>query len=265
MSLPATGGGLLPEAWQVHLPVFEGPLDLLLQLCKLNRVEVTEIPVATVCDQFHEYLGLMEELNLDVAGDYIYVAALLIHLKSRSLLPRPSTPEGEPEEDPREELVQRLLEYRRIKEAAQAMAEIDGLRRGIWTRHVRPTLPAAGDEEESLDLGEVSLYDLLGALRDALRRYEREHPPALHLDRESFSVRAQFERLLEALDPGTPLDLVADLGRRSCRAEAVAAFLAVLELARLQLVRLHQTTTRDILLYRTTREVAVHELEALDT
>lgn len=264
MSLQAASGSLLPEAWQVHLPVFEGPLDLLLQLCKLNRVEVTEIPVATVCDQFHEYLGLMEELNLDVAGDYIYVAALLIHLKSRSLLPRPATPEGEPEEDPREELVQRLLEYRRIKEAAQAMAEIDGLRRGIWTRHVRPKLPALEDEE-SFDLGEVSLYDLLAALRDALRRYEREHPPPLHLERESFSVRVQFERLLAALDPGTPLDLVADLGRRSCRAEVVAAFLAVLELARLQLVRLHQTATRDILLYRTTRDVAVHELEALDT
>lgn len=263
MSVAATGGGLLPESWQVHLPVFEGPLDLLLQLCKLNRVEVTEIPVTTVCDQFHEYLGLMEELNLDVAGDYIYVAALLIHLKSRSLLPRTVTLEGEPEEDPREELVQRLLEYRRLKEAAQSMAEIHGLRRGIWTRNVRPQLPEP--EEASFDLGEVSLYDLLGALRDALQRYEREHPPALHLERESFSVRAQFERLLEAMDPGTPLDLVADLGRRSCRAEAVATFLAVLELARLHLVRLHQTAARDILLYRTTREVAVHELEALET
>lgn len=263
MSVAAAGGGLLPESWQVHLPIFEGPLDLLLQLCKVNRVEITEIPVATVCDQFHEYLGLMEELNLDVAGDYIYVAALLIHLKSRSLLPRPEAAESEAEEDPREELVQRLLEYRRLKEAAQSMAEIHGLRRGIWTRSARPELPEP-EAEEALDLGEVSLYDLLAALRDTLKRYEREHPPPLHLERESFSVRSQFERLMAAMDPGNPLDLVADLGGRSCRAEAVATFLAVLELARLHLVRLHQTAARDILLYRTTREVAVHELEALD-
>ncbi|MFL6292705.1 MAG: segregation and condensation protein A, partial [Thermoanaerobaculia bacterium] len=93
---------LLPESWKVHLPVFDGPLDLLLHLIKMNRVEITDIPVATICDQFHAYLGLMEELNLDVAGEYIYEAALLIHLKSKMLLPRPAKAEGEPEEDPRQ-------------------------------------------------------------------------------------------------------------------------------------------------------------------
>ena len=101
--------GLLPESWRVHLPVFEGPLDLLLHLIKLNKVEITDIPVATICDQFHAYLQLMEELNLDVAGEYIYEAALLIHLKSKMLLPRPVKAPGEPEEDPRQELVERLL------------------------------------------------------------------------------------------------------------------------------------------------------------
>ena len=97
----------LPADWRVDLPTFAGPLDLLLHLVRINEVQITEIPVARVCDQFHEYLGLMEELNLDIAAEYLYEAALLIHLKSRMLLPRP--PAGSAEEDPRQEPELRLL------------------------------------------------------------------------------------------------------------------------------------------------------------
>jgi segregation and condensation protein A len=253
----------LPAAWRVHLPIFEGPLDLLLHLIKLNRVEITDIPVATICDQFHAYLGLMEELNLDIAGEYIYEAALLIHLKSKMLLPRPPKAEGEPEEDPRQELVERLLEYRRLKEIAQSFAEVDRLRMGIWTRRPQPLPAAPVDEEEQVDLGEVSLFDLMGALKQALQRYEKEHPPPLQLTGEEYSVRGQFDRLLSILDAGRPFDLVIDLKERSCRAEAIAVFLAVLELARLNLVRIHQTESGDILLFRTTRELGETELEAI--
>lgn len=255
-------GALLPEQWRVQLPVFEGPLDLLLHLIKVNRVEITDIPVATICDQFHAYLGLMEELNLDVAGEYIYEAALLIHLKSKMLLPRPATAPGEPEEDPRQDLVERLLEYRRLKEAAQSLAEVDRLRVGVWKRRPQPLALAAPVEEE-LDLGEVSLFDLLAALRQAMHRYDREHPPPLQVSGERYSVREQFDRLLGELDAGRPFDLVADLRRRSCRAEAIATFLAVLELARLNLIRLHQTGSGEVLVYRTTRELAAEEREAI--
>jgi segregation and condensation protein A len=257
------GGSLLPEAWRVQLPIFEGPLDLLLHLIKINKVEITDIPVATICDQFHAYLGLMEELNLDIAGEYIYEAAVLIHLKSKMLLPRPAKAEGEPEEDPRQELVDRLLEYRRLKEVAQSFAEVDRLRMGIWTRKPQP-LPAAPEEDDqAIDLGEVSLFDLLSALKTALLRYDREHPPPLQLSGEVYSVRGQFDRLLGELDAGRPYDLVTDLKTRSCRAEAIATFLAVLELARLNLVRVHQTESGDILLYRTTRELGAEEREAI--
>jgi segregation and condensation protein A len=253
----------LPESWQVHLPIFDGPLDLLLHLIKLNRVEITDIPVATICDQFHAYLQLMEVLNLDVAGEYIYEAALLIHLKSKMLLPRPPKAEGEPEEDPRQELVDRLLEYRRLKEVAQSFAEVDRLRMGIWTRKPQP-LPALPEEEEpTIDLGEVSLFDLLGALKTALVRYDREHPPPIQLSLEAYSVRGQFDRLLGFLDAGHPYDLIADLKERTCRAEAIATFLAVLELARLNLIRVHQTESGDILLYRTTRELGDLDREAI--
>lgn len=257
------GGSLLPEAWRIQLPVFEGPLDLLLHLIKINKVEITDIPVATVCDQFHAYLGLMEELNLDIAGEYIYEAALLIHIKSKMLLPRPPRAEGEPEEDPRQELVDRLLEYRRLKEVAQSFAEVDRLRAGIWTRRPQPLPQAPEEEEQEVDLGEVSLFDLLGALKGALLRYEKEHPPPLQLTLEAFSVRGQFDRLMAELDAGRPFDLLMDLKSRSCRSEAIAAFLAVLELARLNLVRVHQTESGDIILYRTTRELGDHERETI--
>jgi segregation and condensation protein A len=256
-------GDLLPASWRVQLPAFEGPLDLLLHLIRVNQVEITDIPVATICDQFHAYLQLMEELNLDIAGEYIYEAALLIHLKSKLLLPRPVVRDGEPEEDPRQELVARLLEYRRLKEAAQSLAEVDRLRGGVWTRRPQPLPEAPPAEEKAVDLGEVSLFDLLSALRQALQRYDREHPPALVVSAEAYSVRDQFDRLLAALDAGRPFDLVADLRRRSCRAEAIAAFLAVLELARLNLIRVHQTESGEILVYRTTRELGSEEREAI--
>jgi segregation and condensation protein A len=263
--LPERGApaALLPEAWRVHLPIFEGPLDLLLHLIKINKVEITDIPVAVICDQFHAYLALAEELNLDIAGEYIYEAALLIHIKSKMLLPRPAKSGAEPEEDPRQELVERLLEYRRLKEVAQSFAEVDRLRMGIWTRKPQPLPKADPAEEEEIDLGEVSLFDLLAALKTALVRYEREHPPPLQLSGEEYSVRGQFDRLLGELDAGRPFDLIHDLRHRTCRAEAIAAFLAVLELARLNLVRVHQTEAGDILLYRTTRELGMLDMEAI--
>jgi segregation and condensation protein A len=251
---------VLPKEWRVQLPVFEGPLDLLLHLVRINEVEITDIPVALVCDQFHEYLSLMEELNLDIAADYVYEAALLIHLKSKMLLPRPRTEDGA-EEDPREDLVARLLEYQRLKEAAQSLAEIHSVRRGVL---VRPPERIDGSEEEGIDLGEVSLFDLLGAFRRVLDRYDLEHPPPLLVRGESFSIRGQFDRFLAALERRRkPLDLLADLRSLSCRGEAVAAFLALLELVRLSLVRLHQTEAGEILLYRTDRQVELHELEEL--
>ncbi len=260
MSAAVERPALLPEAWRVHLPVFDGPLDLLLHLVKINKVELADIPVARVCDQFHEYLMLMEELNLDIAGEFIYEAAMLIHLKTKMLLPRPTAADGAAAEDPRDELVRRLVEYQRIKEVAQSFAEVDRMRAGIFTRPATaPEKPA----DEGFDLGEVSLFDLVAAFREALGRYDREHPPAYHLRPEVFSVRAQFDRLLAILDAGRPYELLDDLRVLSCRAEAVAAFLAVLELARLNLVRLHQTEKGDIVLYRTTRRLSEEEREGV--
>ncbi len=264
MASPLPPTGTLPETWRVRLPDFEGPLDLLLHLIKINQVEIVDIPVAIICDQFHAYLELMEELNLDVAGDYIYMAAYLIHLKSKLLLPNPRTLDGEEvSDDPRQDLVERLLEYQRLKDAAQTLAEVDSLRRGMWSRRSDELRRIAKEDTPELDLSEVSLFDLLRTFKQVLERFEKEHPEPLLLPGEVFTLRQQIERLLETLRAGRPFDLVDDLRCLSCRREAIAAFLAVLEMARLSLVRLHQTAKGAILLYRTTRDLDATELEAI--
>ena len=209
----------------------------------------------------------MEELNLDVAGEYIYEAALLIHLKSKMLLPRPRREDGsEIEDDPRQELVERLLEYRRLKEVAQSLAEVDRLRQGIWTREApdaRPR-PARRRRRRAGPRRRLALRPAGGAQGGARSATTASIPPPYHLGRESFSVRGQLHRLLEVMGRGRPYDLLADLRTRSCRAEAVAAFLAVLELARLNLVRVHQTEGGELLLYRTTRDLTAEEMEAVE-
>ena len=150
-----------------------------------------------------------------------------------------------------------------MKEVAQSFAEVDRMRMGIWTRRPQPLPALPEDEEQQVDLGEVSLFDLLSALKTALVRYDREHPPPIQLTLEAYSVRGQFDRLLAQLEAGQPVDLIADLKERTCRAEAIATFLAVLELARLNLIRVHQTESGDILLYRTTRELGADDREAI--
>jgi len=266
MNLPVMTPGTLPESWKVRLPVFEGPLDLLLELIRINQVEITDIPVALICDQFHEYVHLMEVLNLDIAGEYIYMAAYLIHLKSKMLLPRRRNTAGEVvEEDPRQDLVQRLLEYQRLKEAAQVLAEVDNVRRGMWVRTSDEIKDLAKEEPPELDLSDLSLFDLLRTFKTVLDRFERENPEPMLLQSETFSVRDQLERMLRSLRAGRPYDLLDQLRSLTCRAEAVATFLAVLEMARMLLVRVHQTWTGEgaILLYRTTRELLADELEAI--
>src|SRR5262245_5970519 len=128
-------------AYQVKLPVFEGPLDLLLHLIKEHRVDIYDIPIALITRQYLEYLDLMKELNLSIAGEFLVMAATLVQIKSRMLLPREEQPEStEPEEDPREELVRRLVEYQRFKDAAVELEEREAVWRDVFRREPTPTL-----------------------------------------------------------------------------------------------------------------------------
>jgi segregation and condensation protein A len=226
-----TGERTLPP---IAIAAFAGPFDLLLHLIRVNEVSITDIPIADITEQYTAYLDTMRELDLDIASEYVAMAAELIYIKSRMLLPRPP---GAPEESPLEDLARRLAEYERYKNAAENLHEIDALRAGLWSRP--PTAPPPSPDGETL---EVSLFDLIGAFREVTERYRLAHPPALEIRHQRFSVREKMEELLQRLDENRTLPLLDFLGAMQFRAEAVTAFLATLELIRLGVARAFQQT-----------------------
>ncbi|HEY3057278.1 MAG TPA: segregation/condensation protein A [Thermoanaerobaculia bacterium] len=238
------------SSYNVTVPTFHGPLDLLLHLIKKNEVDVYDIPIALITDQFNEYLDAMEELDLEIAADYIYMAALLIHIKSKMLLPRDETMEEV--EDPRQELVDRLLEYQRFKSVAESFAELDVVRMGMWSRKAT-SLPGADGSE--IDMSEVSLFDLIDAFRTALNRYKISHPQALELQRLVHKVSDKMAELYERLKEKSPIRLQWFLEGRD-RNELIAIFLGMLELVRLGGISLKQADTfGDILVAKTQTEM----------
>ncbi len=238
--VPLPPGAELVQPYPVHLPQFDGPMDLLLHLVRKNEVDLKNIPVLEICRQYHEYLLLMRELDLEVAAEFLYVEALLVHIKSQMVLPR-AEKDAVSVEDPRDELVRRLLEYRKVKAVAETFHEMEVPRLGIWPRpSIRLTAPDA--EPEETDLSEVSLFDLLTCFRGALERYRSTHPPALEIEHARFSIKEKMEEMLLRVPPGaSPAPLSEVFRSLSGRAEAIAVFLAVLELLRLLVVRALQT------------------------
>ena len=230
-------------ACAVRLPIFEGPLDLLLHLIRLNEVDVTDIPIAQIAEQYVEYLGLMQELNLDVAGEYLLMAATLAWIKSRMLLPPNPLEDEEEGVDPRAELVARLLEYQRFKEAAGQLGEHVLLGRDVFpVRGPEPEPPPEAEREI-----EVGLLALLEALRVALRRVKEAH--AHEVSTESITVRDRMLAVMEELRKSDAIEFEALLGLGEgalpSRALIVATFLAVLELTRLAVIRIYQGLDAD--------------------
>jgi segregation and condensation protein A len=221
------------SAYKVTLPSFKGPLDLLLHLIKQNEIDIYDIPIALITDQYNSYLMAMEELDLEVAADYIYMAALLIHIKSKMLLPRDEN--AEQVEDPRAELVNRLLEYQRFKSVAETFAEMDVVRMGVWPR---PPVSHNGEPAE-IDISEVSLFDLIDAFRTALTRYKVNHPQAIELKRTLHKVSDKMAELYARLKERSPIQLQWFIEGRD-RDELIATFLGVLELVRLGGISLQQ-------------------------
>jgi segregation and condensation protein A len=248
-------------AYRVTLPSFEGPLDLLLHLIRKHEIDIYDIPIVLVTDQYNRYLEAMEELDLEIAADFIYMAALLIHIKSRMLLPRQVDESGEPVEDPRQELVEKLLEYQRYKAVAETFAETDVVRMGIWTR---PPAARPDSEPGELDMSEVSLFDLLDAFSTALRRYRHSHPESIELRRLVHKVSDKMRDLVEELKVRNPMRLLWYLEGRD-RGELVAIFLGVLELVRLGAITLRQPgSCEEIVVHRTEKEIDPEILAAFD-
>ena len=251
---PSATGFEEPEeaAYKVTLPSFHGPLDLLLHLIRKHEVDVYDIPIVLITEQYNAYLDTMAELDLDVAADYIYMAALLINIKSRMLLPRDENAE-EAGEDPRKELVDRLLEYQRFKSVAETFAELDVVRMGMWTR---PRVPVPGIEETpEIDMSEVSLFDLIDAFRSALVRYRESHPQSIELHRTVHKVSAKMEELYDRVAEKSPIRLQWFLEGRD-RNELVAVFLGMLELVRLGGISLQQSDNfGEILIAKSDKEI----------
>ncbi len=240
-------------AYKVTLPTFHGPLDLLLHLLKKHEIDIYDIPIVVITEQYNAYLETMTELDLDIAADYIYMAAVLINIKSRMLLPRDESADGDQAEDPRKELVDRLVEYQRFKAVAESFAELDVLRMGMWSR---PRVPPPGSEEPNeVDMSDVGLFDLIDAFRTALVRYRQNHPQAIELQRVVHKVSDKMRELYVKVREKGPLRLQWFLENRD-RNELIAVFLGMLELVRLGGIALQQGAIfGEILVNKTEQEI----------
>jgi segregation and condensation protein A len=218
----------------VQLEIFEGPLDLLLHLIKKNEVSITDIPIATITEQYLATLDLMHSFNLDVAGEFLVMAATLIHIKSRMLLP---AGEDEPDEeegvDPREELVRRLLEYQRYKDAAAVLEQREILTRDVFARSATPT-----EEAGPRGFRELSVFDLLGALKGILDRLPEDTVHEVTLDK--ITVREKMTLLLDILRVNGSIYFESLFAEVRSRLEVVVTFLAMLELVKVRAIRIFQ-------------------------
>ena len=218
-----------------QLEIFEGPLDLLLHLIKKNEVNITDIPIATITEQYLATLELMQTLNLDTAGEFLVMAATLIHIKSRTLLPESDTETDEEEEgeDPREELMKRLLEYQRFKEAAGELGQRDVLTRDVFVRATAPT-----EKPAPTAFRELSVFELLTALRRVLERLPKDEFHEVTL--EKITVREKMTLVLERLRVDGQImfeSLFTDAGTRMA---VIVTFLAMLELVKIRAIRIFQ-------------------------
>jgi len=220
------------EPYTVRLEVFEGPLDLLLHLIRRNQVDIYDIPIATITDQYLDYLSLMKALNLDVAGEFLLMAATLLHIKSKMLLPSPPEEEEE-EDDPRAELVNRLLEYEKYKEVAVRLHERDILERDTFV----PGKQA--EESEERGLVEVGVFELIEALKDVLNRYSPETAYDITLDR--ITIEERIAQILETVKAeGKELLFSSLFSGVSSKDDIIITFLALLELIKMRMIKVYQ-------------------------
>ncbi len=238
VAVPEGIESVLPEdAPRITLPLFEGPLDLLLYLIKRDQLDIHDIQVAPITRQYTEYLELMRELNLEVAGEFMLMAATLIHIKSKLLVPIEPTEAQADEEyvDPREELVQRLLDFQRYKEAAGILHQQAQIRAAQWTRPdtVLPRFDDAGEE-----MLEAGLYDLIAAFKELLDR--RKALLAHEIEAEGPPVEQRMEELVAMIRAGESLECLDLFASLATKSEMIVTFLALLELIRLKRVRVYQ-------------------------
>ncbi len=223
-----------PQSLEIFLEAFEGPLDLLLYLIRRQNVDILDIPIAEITRQYTRYIELMQDLQLELAGEYLVMAATLAEIKSRMLLPRPAGAAADGEQDPRAELVRRLQEYERFKRAAIDIDRLPRLERDVWQASAQlrdrpsPSVPQR-----------VTLREMLFAFNEVAQRAAMfaHH----HVQREPLSVRARMSDILAALEAGAFVEFTRLFRPEEGRAGVTVAFVAVLELLREGLIELTQT------------------------
>jgi segregation and condensation protein A len=223
-----------PQALEIFLEAFEGPLDLLLYLIRRQNLNILDIPIAEITRQYTRYIELMQDLQLELAGEYLVMAATLAEIKSRMLLPRPPGAGELGEEDPRAELVRRLQEYERFKRAAADIDELPRLERDVWQASAE-----LRDRPVARVLPQITLQEMLVAFHEVAQRAEMfaHH----HVQREPLSVRERMSNILAALEQGNFVEFSQLFTAAEGRAGVTVAFVAVLELLREELIELTQT------------------------
>lgn len=252
MAMPPPDFESALEQFPVRLEAFEGPLDLLLHLIKKHEIDIYDIPMSLVTQQYLDYIAIMGELQLDMAGDFLVMAATLIHIKSRSLLPRPAPDQEDPEEDPREALVRRLIEHQKFKAAAELLHDRETVRSAQWMRPDERIAALAGegpDEEPEL---EVDLFSLMTAFRAVVERARQR--PEVPLPMEQMSIEQRMDELLAHLSETEAVGFEELFLDAAVRSDLIVTFLALLEMIRLRMVRVFQSgAAGPIRIYRRAR------------
>lgn len=226
--------------YKVKLDVFEGPLDLLLYLIKRDEVDIYDISIERITKQYLEYLDAFKMLNIELAGEFIVMAANLLYIKSRTLLPvdQQMAEEDAEEDDPRWELIRQLIEYKKFKEAAGVLREREAAQEQLFARvPATPDLPAG---EENLLVEEVGIFDLIRAFQNVLKRRAPKQEDLREIFAENFTVADKIDHLLRITGGGVPLKFEEMFPEQATRTEIVVTFLAMLELIRMKQLRVKQ-------------------------
>ena len=247
------------EEYKVKLDVFEGPLDLLLYLIKRDEVDIYDIPIVRITDSYMQYLDLMRMLDLNIAGEFLVMAATLMMIKSRMLLPEEERAEMEEDEegDPRWDLVRQLVEYKKFKDVAMYLEDVDGIRESVFAREGEEGVRL--DSETDVALLDVSIFDLITAFNEALSKVPKEDLREIFAER--FTVAEKVDAILDLLRKEPSLSMTRLFGGMTSRHEVVCTFLAMLELIKVSQIRAVQKGAfGDIEIRRTEEfEESLHE------
>lgn len=223
--------------YEIKLDIFEGPLDLLLYLIRKNEIDIYNIPMAVITDQYLQHLEVLKSLNLDLAGEYLVMASTLVHIKSRMLLPAEADPGETEEEDPRADLVKQLLEYQAFKEAALNLDRRLLLGRDVFKREARLEIESSGGDEE--ELLELSVFELVEAFQRMAADLPREE--IMEIETEKMSLSDTINEIMEKLAEAKDLSFTDLTGASPTRRKIIYTLLALLELMKIRLIRAFQS------------------------